>query len=494
MVVVFGSTGSGKSTLVNSLAGREVTNPGTLRPTTRVAVVWCHQDNESVVHGLTAFGDVDFVTDNHPDLRWLSVVDTPDVDSVIESHRQLTTEILGVADAVIHVTTPQRYADAVPWEFLREVSRRDLSMLVVANRLAKRTGGAVTDLATLLRDNKIVPGIVARDIVGIQEQRLRSHGRLTTSSVKRVSDHLSELTVDHTQVVRRAIRGAIEVTAEDSKGVLDNLASQQTEVAALRDAVSVSVVHQSDQIAEQLDHGDLVGSEVIHRWQRLIGVSDLASIIARGVGRVRDIMTPNRAIPDEAVDRVGREARETIIDLALLRVRRVHESITAAWTLEPSGARLLTDGLRHPVEDRAAIGAEVDAWLASLIDLVAGQGKRRFTIAKAASIGVNAAATTLLLAIFTSTGGITGAEVGVTAGAAAAQQSLLEHLFGGAAARSLTETAQLDLVQRLSGVVGAEADRFLDALDQVNDPESISEEIAAALDKTLASASEWLDG
>ncbi len=35
LAVVGGSTGAGKSTLVNSLLGREVTKPGVLRPTTR---------------------------------------------------------------------------------------------------------------------------------------------------------------------------------------------------------------------------------------------------------------------------------------------------------------------------------------------------------------------------------------------------------------------------------------------------------------------------
>jgi len=35
LAVVGGSTGAGKSTLVNSIVGRRVTQPGVLRPTTR---------------------------------------------------------------------------------------------------------------------------------------------------------------------------------------------------------------------------------------------------------------------------------------------------------------------------------------------------------------------------------------------------------------------------------------------------------------------------
>src|SRR3954447_22958960 len=42
LMVVGGSTGAGKSTLVNSLVGTEVSPSGVLRPTTRAPVLVCH--------------------------------------------------------------------------------------------------------------------------------------------------------------------------------------------------------------------------------------------------------------------------------------------------------------------------------------------------------------------------------------------------------------------------------------------------------------------
>ncbi|MBB5934984.1 dynamin family protein [Streptomyces zagrosensis] len=45
LAVVGGSTGAGKSTLVNSLVGRRVTEAGVLRPTTRTPVLVCHPDD-----------------------------------------------------------------------------------------------------------------------------------------------------------------------------------------------------------------------------------------------------------------------------------------------------------------------------------------------------------------------------------------------------------------------------------------------------------------
>ncbi len=493
LVALFGSTGSGKSTLVNSLAGRDVTVAGALRPTTRAATVWCHRDNVSDLSGLEATGEVAFVTDDHPDLRWVSLVDTPDVDSIITSHRRQTERILGMADATIHVTTPQRYADAVPWEFLERMARRDVPMLIVTNRLARRSSGAVTDLASLLRKERIVPGISSDQIVAISEQRLKQHGRLPASAVKRVSGYLQHLAADHSKVVRRAVRGAIETVSDDIDDVLADLEHQQAEIAAMAKAVEVAVSRQTEEIAGQLEQGDLVGAEVLQRWRRLIGVSDLAAVVARGVGRLRDILAPTDAVSASNVAQVGREARDAMIDIAMLRVRRTHEAIATAWRLEPSGSSLVDGDLVRPREDREAAGEEIDAWLASLVDLVAEQGQRRFRLARAASVGVNAAATMLLLAIFSTTGGITGAEVGVTAGAAAAQQSLLEHLFGGAAARRLAESAQRDLIDRLGTIVASEGDRFLDALDAVSDRATVAEAIIEARSTVIKSASEWLD-
>ncbi|HNV12156.1 MAG TPA: molybdopterin dinucleotide binding domain-containing protein, partial [Propionibacteriaceae bacterium] len=45
LAVVGGSTGAGKSTLVNSLIGRVVTTPGVIRPTTKSPVLIVHPDD-----------------------------------------------------------------------------------------------------------------------------------------------------------------------------------------------------------------------------------------------------------------------------------------------------------------------------------------------------------------------------------------------------------------------------------------------------------------
>ncbi|WP_446038488.1 ATP-binding protein [Streptomyces sp. SID1121] len=52
LAVVGGSTGAGKSTLVNSLVGRRVSEAGVLRPTTRTPVLVCHPDDHHWFAGM----------------------------------------------------------------------------------------------------------------------------------------------------------------------------------------------------------------------------------------------------------------------------------------------------------------------------------------------------------------------------------------------------------------------------------------------------------
>jgi hypothetical protein len=160
--------------------------------------------------------------------------------------------------------------------------------------------------------------------------------------------------------------------------------------------------------------------------------------------------------------------------MTLHRMERASSLTAAAWEIDPAGAQLLAETEKIDRGDvEAEVGMEIDAWLASVVALVASQGKSRFRLARALTIGVNAAATLILLAVFASTGGLTGGEVGVVAGTAAAQQTILEHVFGSAAASRLASQSRRDLVRRLSDVLEADADRFRQAVRRVlDDPDT----------------------
>jgi len=78
---------------------------------------------------------------------------------------------------------------------------------------------------------------------------------------------------------------------------------------------------------------------------------------------------------------------------------------------------------------------------------------------------VNGLGVALMVVIFTSTAGLTGAEVGVAGGTAVVGQKILEAVFGDQAVRRLAETARRDLHARVEDLFTQERARFLDVRD-----------------------------
>ncbi|MDH3607593.1 MAG: GTPase domain-containing protein, partial [Acidimicrobiia bacterium] len=142
VAVILGSTGSGKSTLVNTLAQAAISNPGPVRPTTRHPVVWAHPQHADrygagFLTGYSSEGDkqLEVKASADPLLTGVTVIDSPDFDSVVEENRAMADDLLAVADLCVFVTSAQRYADAVPWEFLERAKQRSLPIVFVVNRV-----------------------------------------------------------------------------------------------------------------------------------------------------------------------------------------------------------------------------------------------------------------------------------------------------------------------------------------------------------------------
>lgn len=117
-VVFAGPTGSGKSTLINSLSGLKVSETGPIRPTTKGPVILA---SERARHQLENFGGLgcEVVTGSAPILSHIALVDTPDIDSMETEHRVMAENLIDCADVVVMVTSALRYADLVPRDIAR---------------------------------------------------------------------------------------------------------------------------------------------------------------------------------------------------------------------------------------------------------------------------------------------------------------------------------------------------------------------------------------
>jgi energy-coupling factor transporter ATP-binding protein EcfA2 len=220
VVAVVGSTGAGKSTLVNSLAGSVVNKPGVLRPTTNESVVWT-----SIAHaGRMWPGKV--ITGDHPLAESVAVIDTPDLDSDVVEHSRRAMEALAVADAVVFVTTSTRYGDAAPWEVLQAVAGKPL--VVVVNRLQTRASGARNDLTARLRGL----GLGSVPVLTISEQRIDpDRGRLSHQSVQRLAGVLKEWVSASPTLRAEALEGAVNDLVNGLGALLERLEDQSARAA-----------------------------------------------------------------------------------------------------------------------------------------------------------------------------------------------------------------------------------------------------------------------
>ncbi len=141
VLALVGGTGVGKSSLLNALAGVDVSPASVRRPTTSEPIAWVPaSERESLAPLLRWLGVGDVREHSADGLRSIAIVDLPDMDSTTTSHRERVEALLPLVDAVAWVTDLEKYHDAVLHDgFLRTwVPRLDRQAIVVnkADRLS----------------------------------------------------------------------------------------------------------------------------------------------------------------------------------------------------------------------------------------------------------------------------------------------------------------------------------------------------------------------
>lgn len=481
LAVVLGSTGSGKSTLVNSLAQSSITRPGPVRPTTRRPVAWTHVSNVGNLDDADGLIEVaatrdDFVSD-------LVIVDAPDFDSVVAEHREMVEELITRADFVVFVTTAQRYADGVPWDVLKRVVARGIPLLTIINRMPAGAArdGPVEDFARLLR----AEGVSHDPPIVIEEQPIDPlHGGLPAGAVEAVREELQVVGDTAEAVALASTRGAVERAVELAEIVAGEAELESDELERLMNVVAQAYEEQLAEFEGDMREGSMIRKEVLQRWNQQLGASQLFTEVGEGLGRARSWL---RRMFGGGADTVIAEAEAEVADEIVRRAGIAARQVATAWDLDVGGRVLIGDNAwtaAPSTRDKAR--EEIERWLDHVAGLVRERGEGRRRLARAASYGVNAVAVLALIAVFSQTAGMTGAEVGITAGAAAVQQKLLEYVLGTAAARTLVSDARAALLEAVSDTLTSDAARF-DLSDlRSADPQVIRDAAARVAEEATA--------
>lgn len=505
LAVIGGSTGAGKSTLVNSLLGRVVSAPGVIRPTTRSPVLVHHPadaawfGSDSILPGLArsagAARDARTlqVVPEPSLLRGLAILDAPDVDSVVAENRVLAAQLLAAADLWLFVTTAARYADAVPWDYLRSAAERHAVVAVVLDRVPP---AAMDEVPAHLGQMMGQRGLGRSPLFAVPETEVDADGLLPDAAVAPIRDWLGALAADavsRNEVVLQTLRGAIAALASDAPIVAKAVEEQVVSLETLRSDAEKSFAEAVRTIGVQTADGTLLRGEVLARWHDFVGTGEFFRAVEQKIGWLRDrLVAAVKGEPKQALDvKVAVESGMEVLirEEGEAAARRVE----SAWQAHPAGRQVLasaTDDLGRASRDYTAAAAKaIRDWQGDVLELVASEGAAKKSAARFWALGVNGVGVALMILVFSQTGGLVGAEIGVAGGTAVLAQRVLEAIFGEDAVRRLAKRAKTDLDARVEALMAVELDRYLGALDAVDvRPEQAGELVAAAQDVERARA------
>src|SRR5262245_255008 len=455
LAVVGGSTGAGKSTLVNSLVGSVVTESGVLRPTTRSPVL-VHNPADSDWFGadrlLPELERVSRATHDPHALQLvpmdvvpqgLAILDAPDIDSVEESNRHLAAQLLAAADLWLFVTSAARYADQVPWGFLRQAAERSAAVAIVLDRTPR---DAVDTVASHLARMLAARGLKDSPLFIVHEVSLREDGLLAPREVAEIRKWLSDLGADadaRAEMVQQTLEGAVRSLTRRAHTVADACVEQADAAERLRTSADAAYDDELKKLLAATADGTLLRGEVLVRWQEFVGTGELLKSLEARVGRLRDRMVMAIKGKPQQAERVSVAVESSLETLILEHAESAAERAEASWKSLAPGEELLVDvgealgrawrGLRRKAE-RA-----VREWQQDVLEMVRTEGADKRSTARFLAYGMNGLAVSLMVVVFASTAGLTGAEVGIAGGSALLGQKLLEAVFGDQALRTLAE-------------------------------------------------------
>ncbi|WP_326770034.1 dynamin family protein [Streptomyces sp. NBC_01591] len=340
LAVIGGSTGAGKSTLVNSLVGRPVSEAGVLRPTTRTPVLVCHPDDHHWFAGvrvlpqltrvwlppeesgepgrredLDGLDGLDLDSDEEdgtslrvetsPGLpRGLALLDAPDIDSLVVRNRMLAADLICAADVWVMVTTASRYADAVPWHLLRTAKQYDASLVTVLDRVPHQVIAEVSQQYGALLTRAGLGEVPRFTIPELPESAGGGSGLLPTTAVAPLRAWLSHRAQDpaaRQQTVGRTAAGVIDSLDVRMPELAGAVAAQYAAAVRLTGVVEDAYRAEGARVRRRLHSGGVLAGDARTRWRGYPQYSTSAELLEALVESLSALLQCVVAAADEQI-------------------------------------------------------------------------------------------------------------------------------------------------------------------------------------------------
>src|SRR5215469_6584783 len=519
LVALVGSTGAGKSTLLNSLVGKQVSATDIRRPTTNSPVLACHPDDvqwfaENVFlptlprvrqQGLAMPGRdgllVLATSEGMP--KGIAVLDTPDIDSVVQAHREFAHQFLDASDLWFFVTTARRYADAAVWEMLKDARDRGAALALALSRVPPSASAELAaHFDAMLEANGLRD--VRRFIV---PETILTESRLPAEIGAPIWDWLADTARREDRrvaVLTQTMSGVLDSFRSRVPALADHVGQQLVVRADLRASIDTAYESSLDDFDEACKDGSLLRGEVLARWQDFAGTGDLLRTLqlrrGRAGGKQKKQRMPARA---RAVKDALAASLESLI---VATADRAAELVVSDWRQQPAGVQLLADmdtaGTRGGAasEDdfvasaladlgvaaasgtgaseldsaslaRATAGLPplaaraVASWQQQVVQLVRDENVTKRSIARVVSFDEESLALVLSIGVLSYE-----APDAATDGESVVPQQLLTELFGAGLLRDIGSRVRQDLRDRVSALFDAEARRYFATIDSAGTP------------------------
>lgn len=368
VVALAGSTGSGKSSLFNALAGEDFSPVGVRRPTTSRAhaCVWGSEGATSLVQWLgvprrqtslrPGAGDV-WQGDGSrrtgaDDLDGLVLLDLPDHDSTVVEHRLEVDRLVELVDLLVWVVDPQKYADQALHEgYLRRLAGHSAVTVVVLNQVDTVNPFAAAecaeDLRRLLDDDGLrrSPILTTSVRTGAGLTELRA---LLADAVSRRRARNDRLVADVEDVVERLVPS---VSVEEPAGVGSGARAHLVE--ALASSAGVPVIGRAVEESWRLRAEGTLGWPAT-RWLRRLRPDPLRRLHLKA-GERREVRAMVRSSVPEPTP-----VQRAQVDTA---VREVCDSAAAGlpgpWQHAVRDAAKGRSGDVRDALDRAVVGTDL---------------------------------------------------------------------------------------------------------------------------------------